>query len=150
MVIVYGILIFLLGALIGAAGYKALSISATEQKQLNEKVKENEEALSQYKLDVAKHLDDSAKLLEQMNTTCQAAMKQMEESTKLLNKATEDDKPDMPFFDQETQEHLAKSITLQDSNKNKIQEVTNTEPPLDYSNKASGLFDDSKQSVTKS
>lgn len=150
MTIVLGIIILLVGALIGALGFKFFSTSATEQKQLNEKVKESENVLAQYKLDVAKHLEDSAKLLEQMNSSCQAAMKQMEESTKLLNKATVEDKPEMPFFDEETQEHLTKTIALREANQHKQPEALTTEPPLDYSDKASGLFDDSKQPVTNS
>lgn len=150
MAIILGILIFIVGALAGVLGFKLFSASATEQKQLTEKVKENEQILTQYKLDVAKHLEDSAQLLQQMNSTCQAAMKQMEESTQLLNKATTEDTSDMPFFDEETQAHLAKSIALNETNKEETPEIASTEPPLDYSGKASGLFDDTKQPVTNS
>ena len=150
MTIIFGIIIFFAGTLIGALGFKLFSVSAVEQKELTEKAEQNEQALSQYKLDVAKHLDDSTTLLKQMNESCQAAMKQMEESTELLNKATTDDTTDMPFFSEETQAHLAEAISLRKPQAPKATAANSTEPPLDYSGEASGLFKDTTQPVTKS
>lgn len=150
MTIIFGIIIFFIGTLIGALGFKLFSASALEQKELAEKAEQNEQVLSQYKLDVAKHLDDSATLLKQMNDSCQAAMKQMEESTELLNKATINETNDMPFFSEETQEHLAKTINLRKADSAKTTTTNTTEPPLDYSGEASGLFKDTTQTVTNS
>ncbi len=86
-----------------------LSSSNQERRKLSEQVSKSEAALSQYKLDVADHLASSANLLEQMNETCQTAMKQMEESTQLLQQVTANDVDGMPFFSQETQDQLAQT-----------------------------------------
>ncbi|WP_448245423.1 YhcB family protein [Thalassotalea agariperforans] len=149
MTVVFIILGFIAGIIAGAFGFKMLASSAIEQKQLAEKVASSEKALAQYKLDVAEHLDNSASLLAQMNNTCQAAMKQMEESTQLLKQATPLDMSTMPFFSKETQEQLAETVSLRHKKESNEPPVCITEPPLDYSGQATGLFDDKKQPVTK-
>lgn len=141
------IVLLLVGAVIGFFASKFLSASEKENKRLSAQVNESENALNQYQQDVAEHLENSAKLLEQMNNTCQTAMKQMEQSTALLQRATPTDKDVMPFFSQETQEQLAKTVKLRHKKAEKVEENV-TEPPLDYSGNPSGLFDDKKQSVT--
>lgn len=148
MTVVFTIITFIVGVILGAIGFKMFASSAVEQQQLAEKAESNEKALAQYKLDVAEHLDNSAVLLEQMNSTCQAAMKQMQESTQLLNKATPADMTTMPFFSKETQEQLAETVQLRHKKENIADKVSPTEPPLDYSGKASGLFEDKTQPVT--
>ena len=127
---------------------KISSTSSQEHKKLAEQASQSEEDLAQYKLDVAKHLDSSAKLLEQMNSTCQTAMKQMAESTTLLQQATPTESIHMPFFSKETQEQLAETVTLRHQKKTALTSERITEAPLDYSNNPSGLFVDKKQSVT--
>lgn len=148
MNVVIGLCIFIAGALIGFLANKMLSASSKENRKLTEQAGQNEVALTQYKNDVAVHLDSSAKLLEQMNSTCQTAMKQMEESTKLLQQATPVESEAMPFFSKETQEQLAQTVTLRHQKKETRSEEAITEAPLDYSGNPSGLFDDKKQSVT--
>lgn len=146
MSVILGIIIFVVGAVIGALAVKFLSASSIEQKELKEKVDRSEAALDEYKKEVAVHLDDSAKLLAQMNETCKAAMQQMEKSTKLLQQATPDDVSGMPFFSKETQEQLAKTVSLRKKESTIDDNVS--EPPLDYSEKSSGLFVEKKQTVT--
>lgn len=147
MDIVIGLIVFIAGTLAGFFANRFLSASHQEQQKLAEQASESESALVQYKLDVAEHLDSSTKLLEQMNSTCKSAMNQMEQSTKLLQQATPSDEA-MPFFSKETQEQLAQTVNLRhDKREPKAPEAV-TEPPLDYSGNPSGLFDDSKQSVT--
>ncbi|WP_206485179.1 DUF1043 family protein [Thalassotalea sp. G2M2-11] len=149
MNIVIGIIIFAVGALVGFVANKMFSANEQEQKQLAEKANQSEATLAQYKLDVAEHLDNSTQLLEQMNATCQKAMKQMEQSTKLLQQATPDESDVMPFFSKETQEQLAQTVALRHTKKAiRQQEGAITEPPLDYSGESSGLFADMKQPVT--
>jgi len=148
MNIVIGIIIFAVGALVGFIANKMLSASTQEAKQLAEKANQSEASLAQYKLDVAEHLDHSTQLLEQMNETCQKAMKQMEQSTQLLQQATPVEGEAMPFFSKETQEQLAQTVALRHQKEERKRDVTITEPPLDYSGEASGLFDDKKQPVT--
>ena len=145
---VMSIVLLLVGGAIGFAAGRFLSSSAKEAKELAEKANESESALAQYKQDVAEHLDNSAKLLAQMNDTCQNAMAQMEASTKLLQQATPSEKSAMPFFSQETQEQLAQTVNLRHEKKEQIEQTEMTEAPLDYSGNPSGLFDDKKQSVT--
>lgn len=150
MSIVFGVILFFIGTIIGALTFKMFSKSSTEHKQLAEKAEKNEVALAQYKLDVAEHLDNSMALLNQMNTTCSAAMQQMEESTKLLQQATPVDISSMPFFSKETQEQLAQTVNLRHQKSERTSDTTISEPPLDYSGEASGLFDDKKHPVTNS
>lgn len=150
MSIVFGVILFFIGTIIGALTFKMFSRSSTEHKQLAEKAEKNEVALAQYKLDVAEHLDNSMALLNQMNTTCSAAMQQMEESTKLLQQATPVDISSMPFFSKETQEQLAQTVNLRHQKSERTSDTTISEPPLDYSGEASGLFDDKKHPVTNS
>jgi len=154
MSIVIGVIIFAVGALVGFFANKMLSASSQESKKLAEKASQSEASLAQYKVDVAEHLDHSTQLLKQMNDTCQKAMKQMEESTSLLQQATPSHNEGMPFFSKETQEQLAQTVALRhDQEARKTKEARKiesqfTEPPLDYSGQASGLFADSKQTVT--
>ena len=148
MSVVFTVISFFVGIIIGALSFKLFGASAIEQKKLAEKAEKSEAALAQYKLDVAEHLDNSANFLAQMNATCQAAMKQMEQSTKLLQQATPVDLTSMPFFSRETQEQLAQTVSLRHGSNERKVEPALTEAPLDYSGKASGLFPDKKQAVT--
>ena len=147
MTVVMTIALLVIGAVIGFIAGRFLSTSAKENKQLAEKASKSEAALAQYQTDVAEHLEDSAKLLEQMNNTCQKAMQQMEQSTALLQRATPSEDDAMPFFSQETQEQLAQTVKLRHEKKDNV-EAARSEAPLDYSGNPSGLFDDKKQSVT--
>lgn len=146
MSVILGIVIFVVGIVIGALAVKFLATSSIEQKELKEKIEKSEAALNEYKKEVAEHLDNSAKLLSQMNSTCQAAMQQMEKSTKLLQQATPEDVTGMPFFSKETQEQLAKTASLRKREKTADDNIE--QAPLDYSNESSGLFVDKKQTVT--
>ena len=146
---VISVVLLLVGGIVGFLAGRFFSQSNQENKKLNEQVSQKESALAQYKLDVAEHLDSSSKLLEKMNETCQNAMQQMEESTKLLKQATPTESSAMPFFSQETQEQLAQTVSLRHEKRESVSEKEPvTEPPLDYSGNPSGLFADKKQSVT--
>lgn len=146
MSIILSVIVFVIGAIVGALAVRFLATSSIEQKELREKVEKSEFALHEYKGEVAEHLDNSAKLLSQMNETCQAAMQQMEKSTKLLQQATPKDVTAMPFFSKETQEQLAETVNLRRREKSADDNIS--EPPLDYSAESSGLFVDKKQTVT--
>lgn len=148
MNVVIGLVIFIIGGLSGFFANRLLSNTSQEQRKLAEQVNKSEAALDQYKLDVAEHLSSSAKLLEQMNGTCQTAMKQMQESTQLLQKATTAEVEGMPFFSEETQQQLAQTATLRHQKRESTATPSYTEPPLDYSGNPSGLFADQKQKVT--
>ena len=145
MTVVSALIIFVVGAIVGFFANHFLSSSSQEQRKLSEQVSKSEASLSQYKLDVADHLESSANLLDQMNNTCQTAMKQMEESTQLLQRVTTNDVEGMPFFSQETQDQLAQTAGLRHPKRAAKQVESNTEAPLDYSGEASGLFIDQKQ-----
>ena len=119
MTILSGLLIFIIGAVAGFIANKFFSASSQNQQKLAEKVNHSETALEQYKLDVAEHLDSSAKLLEQMNSTCKIAMEQMAQSTKLLQQATPEESVAMPFFSKETQEQLAQTVNLRHNKEDK-------------------------------
>jgi len=148
MNVVIGLIIFIVGGIAGFIANRFLSASNQEHKALEEQANQSEMALAQYKQDVAEHLDSSAKLLDQMNETCQTAMAQMAQSTKLLQQATPEESEIMPFFSKETQEQLAKTVSLRHQKRSSESEQAVTEPPLDYSGNPSGLFADKKQSVT--
>lgn len=150
MTIISSLLIFIFGALTGFFINKQFGASSLQQQKLSEQASKSVSALEQYKIDVAEHLDSSAKLLEQMNNTCQTAMEQMARSTLLLQQATIDESVAMPFFSKETQEQLAQTVSLRHNKNTRKEDAEVTEPPLDYSNNPSGLFDDRKQSVTNS
>jgi len=148
MDVVIALVIFIIGGTGGFFANRLLSSTSQEQRKLAEQVNKSEAALDQYKLDVAEHLSSSAKLLDQMNNTCQTAMKQMQESTQLLQKATTVDVEGMPFFSAETQQQLAQTATLRHQKRTDEVPEALTEPPLDYSGNPSGLFADKKQKVT--
>ncbi|MBL4941852.1 MAG: YhcB family protein [Colwellia sp.] len=148
MTVVIALIVFVVGAVVGFLANHFLSSSNQEQRKLAEQANKSEAALSQYKLDVADHLESSAKLLDKMNNTCQTAMKQMEESTQLLQRATTNETEGMPFFSSETQEQLAQTAGLRHP-KRAVKEVeSSTEAPLDYSGEASGLFVDQQPQDT--
>jgi uncharacterized membrane-anchored protein YhcB (DUF1043 family) len=144
------IALLVVGAIAGFVAGKFMSASATENKKLASQISESKAAHAQYKLDVAEHLENSKTLVEQMNVTCQKAMQQMEQSTKLLQQATPVESDAMPFFSKETQEQLAQTVSLRHSKSDKPEKIDTNEPPLDYSGEASGLFADKKQTVTNS
>ena len=75
-------------------------------------------------------------------------MKQMQESTLLLQKATTVEAEGMPFFSAETQQQLAQTATLRHQKRTDDTAEALTEAPLDYSGNPSGLFADQKQKVT--
>jgi uncharacterized membrane-anchored protein YhcB (DUF1043 family) len=142
MTVVTALIVFAIGAIVGFIANHFLSSSNQEQRKLAEQVNKSEAALSQYKLDVADHLESSAKLLDKMNNTCQTAMIQMKESTQLLQRATTSETEGMPFFSQETQEQLAQTAGLRHAKRDNKSAEPSTEAPLDYSGEASGLFID--------
>jgi len=148
MNVVIALVIFIIGGIGGFFATRLLSNTSQEQRKLAEQVNKSEAALEQYKLDVAEHLASSATLLDQMNNTCQTAMKQMQESTQLLQKATTVEAEGMPFFSAETQQQLAQTATLRHQKRSTETMEAITEPPLDYSGNPSGLFADQKQKVT--
>ena len=148
MTVLSALIVFVVGAIVGFFANHFLSSTNQEQRKLSEQVSKSEAALSQYKLDVADHLESSANLLDQMNNTCQTAMKQMEESTQLLQQVTTSDADGMPFFSQETQDQLAQTAGLRHPKRTAKQVELNTEAPLDYSGEASGLFIDQEQQDT--
>lgn len=148
MDVVIALVIFIIGGTGGFFANRLLSTSSQEQRKLAEQANKSEAALEQYKLDVAEHLASSAKLLDQMNNTCQTAMTQMQESTLLLQKATTVDVDGMPFFSAETQQQLAQTATLRHQKRASDTHEKITEAPLDYSGNPSGLFADQKQKVT--
>lgn len=142
MSVVSALIIFILGLIIGFFSNQFLSSSNQERRKLSEQVSKSEAALSQYKVDVADHLASSASLLDQMNNTCQTAMKQMEESTQLLQRVTTNDTDGMPFFSQETQDQLTQTVGLRHPKRSAKEAESTTQAPLDYSGEASGLFVD--------
>ncbi|AZQ85805.1 DUF1043 family protein [Colwellia sp. Arc7-635] len=150
MNVVLGLSLFIVGAIIGFFANRTLFSSAQQTKKLAAKASQSESELAQYKLDVAEHLGNSAKLLEQMNSTCQTAMAQMAQSTQLLQQATPENIESMPFFSKETQEQLAQTVSLRHNKDERKGDVEISEAPLDYSGAPSGLFDDKKHSVTNS
>lgn len=153
--IVVGIISLIVGAAVGYS-FRAMSEQGETQKALTDKLMQSESALVNYKQEVAEHLDRSAKLLSQMNETCQVAMQQMEQSTKLLQQATPTELVDAPFFATETTQQLAETAEMRNAlrrQRKKESVVSFEQPPLDYSTGASGLFADqkaSKQAVTNS
>ena len=148
MNVVLGFGLFIVGAIVGFFAKQMLSSSAQETQKLAAKASQSKAELAQYKIDVAEHLESSAKLLEQMNSTCQTAMTQMAQSTQLLQQATPENIESMPFFSKETQEQLAQTVNLRHNKTLRKNDETVSEPPLDYSGAPSGLFDDKKHSVT--
>jgi len=147
MNIVISLIIFIAGIITGFLVNRYLSNASQAQRKLIVQASKSEASLEQYKLDVADHLESSAKLLDQMNSTCQAAMNQMQRSTQILQKATPVESDIMPFFSEETIEQLAQTANLRHEKRNETSE-TISEAPLDYSGNPSGLFIDKKQSVT--
>jgi hypothetical protein len=147
--LVVAITTFIIGAIVGYIAHKFLSSSAKVEQSLTEQVHKSEQALTQYKQNVAEHLEQSATLLAQMNETCQKAMQQMEQSTQLLKKATPDINTPMPFFSAETQQQLAETAAKRHPKRSqKVESETISQPPLDYSMGSSGLFVDQQQTVT--
>ncbi len=148
MNLVIALALLMTGLIIGFFANRFFSNTSQEQRKLAEQVDKSDAALNQYKLDVADHLANSAKLLEQMNATCQTAMKQMEQSTQLLQKASATDAEGVPFFSRETEQQLAQTAGLRHQKRDTEKQEQLTEAPLDYSDNPSGLFDDKKHSVT--
>lgn len=146
MDILINVIIFLVGLGVGFVAVKFFSSSSKEQQKLTQQAAENESALEQYKKDVAEHLTSSAKLLDDMNTTCKTAMDQMAKSTALLQKATPDETVTVPFFSKEIQEELAQTVNQRKQSTAKNEEIT--EAPRDYSGQPSGLLSSEKQTVT--
>lgn len=148
MDIIIALVVFIVGGLCGFFAARSLNSTDEEQTKLTKQLNKSEDALEQYKSDVAEHLSNSAKLLDQMNDTCQTAMKQMQESTQLLQAATTAEVESVPFFSAETEEGLAKTAAIRDQKRESEAIQLATNPPLDYSGDPSGIFSDQKQKVT--
>ena len=140
---------FIVGIIIGFILFKLMGSSSVESSKLTGQVNQSQQALENYKSEVAQHLDTSAQLLEQMHSTCKDAIAQMAQSTKLLQEATPEENASMPFFSEETQEQLAQTVQLRNGDSERKEDVKITEAPLDYSGSRSGLLNTSTQNVTK-
>ncbi|WP_371188072.1 ZapG family protein [Thalassotalea maritima] len=135
-----------IGLLVGVLMRKQLSASEQQLKQMQQQVEQSEQSLQQYQQDVASHLENSTQLLSQMQQACSAAMVQMEQSTRLLDRANQRTS-DMPFFSAEADAHLRANPEA--SKRTVRSSVTDlTEAPRDYADDPSGLFGDEKQVVT--
>lgn len=139
-----------IGIAIGAVGgfFIAKQLSASEQdvQRLELEAEKNQSTLEEYRKEVAAHLTSSSALLTQMNDACKSAMEQMEKSTLLLSKVSEEPVKN-PFFSEEAEQHMRENPTVSKATRaRKHEELTHA--PLDYANQPSGLFNDSKQIVT--
>lgn len=148
MDVIITLVIFIVGAAGGFFAARFLPATTQDQSKLTEQLNKSESALEQYKLDVAEHLSSSANLLEQMNVTCQTAMKQMQESTQLLQAATTAEVETMPFFSAETEAELAKTAAIRDQKRASESIELAKDAPLDYSGNPSGLFVDQSQKTS--
>lgn len=148
MDILIALIVFIVGAGAGFFATQYFSTNSSQQQKMAKEAKIKEDAFSQYKQDVAEHLENSAQLLEQMNNTCTTAMAQMERSTQLLQQATPSDSEHLPYFSKETHEQLAETFDLR--HQEKAKEAVRTSAPRDYSGDASGLLSQEKQTVTNS
>lgn len=149
MDIIINLIIFIAGLAIGIFIQKSLSSSTEQSTATEEKLTKREQELTQYKLNVAEHLDDSAALLKKMNETCQVAMAQMEKSTELLQRATPEKSSDeLPFFSEEITADLTTTASLRRPAAGNSSDHDLTEAPKDYSDDPSGLFKGEKQTVT--
>lgn len=143
MSVVIGLGIFIIGVLVGFILNK-LVFNSSQEKEILVKAKQTEASLTQYKKDVAEHLNSSAALLAKMNETCQTAMAQMSKSTELLQQATPEPTENIPYFSQETHDEIQETIALRPKDSDKKSDYAITEPPLDYSGNGSGLFNSEK------
>ncbi|MBH0087589.1 YhcB family protein [Pseudoalteromonas sp. NSLLW218] len=126
LVAIVAVVAFFIGAFVTKKQFK--------QDELKEQAEQAENALEQYRQDVADHLANTGKLVNKMKENYDQLLSHVEETNQLLledrNKA-----PAEPFFSKETTEQLQASLKERSSDRSSA-----AAQPADYVSGESGLF----------
>ncbi|TMP08762.1 DUF1043 domain-containing protein [Pseudoalteromonas sp. S3178] len=126
LVVITAVVAFFIGAFVTKKQFK--------QDELKEQAEQAENALEQYRQDVADHLASTGKLVNKMKENYDQLLSHVEETNQLLledrNKA-----PAEPFFSKETTEQLQASLKERQCDRSNAQAQ-----PADYVSGESGLF----------
>ena len=126
LVVITAVVAFFIGAFVTKKQFK--------QDELKEQAEQAENALEQYRQDVADHLANTGKLVNKMKENYDQLLSHVEETNQLLledrNKA-----PAEPFFSKETTEQLQASLKERQCDRSNAQAQ-----PADYVSGESGLF----------
>ena len=126
LIVIAAVVAFFIGAFVTKKQFK--------QDELKEQAEQAENALEQYRQDVADHLANTGKLVNKMKENYDQLLSHVEETNQLLledrNKA-----PAEPYFSKETTEQLQASLKERRSDRSSAEAQ-----PADYVSGESGLF----------
>ena len=126
LIVIAAVVAFFIGAFVTKKQFK--------QDELKEQAEKAENALEQYRQDVADHLANTGKLVNKMKENYDQLLSHVEETNQLLledrNKA-----PAEPYFSKETTEQLQASLKERRSDRSSA-----AAQPADYVSGESGLF----------
>ena len=126
LIVIVAVVAFFIGAFVTKKQFK--------QDELKEQAEQAENALEQYRQDVADHLANTGKLVNKMKENYDQLLSHVEETNQLLledrNKA-----PAEPYFSKETTEQLQASLKERRSDRSSAEAQ-----PADYVSGESGLF----------
>jgi uncharacterized membrane-anchored protein YhcB (DUF1043 family) len=105
-----------------------------KQGELEQQAVQAQNALEQYRQDVADHLANTGKLVSKMKANYDQLLKHVEETNQLLL-SDKNDTPPEPYFSKETTEQLQASLKERQSDRSSAQAQ-----PADYVSGETGLF----------
>lgn len=126
LIVITAVVAFFVGAFVTKKQFK--------QDELKEQAEQAQNALEQYRQDVADHLASTGKLVNKMKENYDQLLSHVEQTNQLLL----DDKsktPSEPFFSKETTEQLQASLKEREIDRSSAQAQ-----PADYVSGESGLF----------
>ncbi|MBQ4798325.1 YhcB family protein [Pseudoalteromonas sp. MMG006] len=126
LVVITAVVAFFIGAFVTKKQFK--------QDELKEQAEQAENALEQYRQDVADHLASTGKLVNKMKDNYDQLLSHVEETNQLLLE-DRDKTPAEPFFSKETTEQLQASLKERQCDRSNAQAQ-----PADYVSGESGLF----------
>jgi uncharacterized membrane-anchored protein YhcB (DUF1043 family) len=131
LIVIIAVAAFFIGAFVTKKQFK--------QDKLEEQAEQAQNALEQYRQDVADHLANTGKLVNKMKENYDQLLSHVEETNQLLLE-DRNPTPSEPFFSKETTEQLQASLKERQSDRSSAQAQ-----PTDYVSGESGLFVDKKK-----
>ena len=130
----------LVGVICLAAGFvagKLYTEKALNQANMQQQIEDSKREMIQYKEEVSSNLGATQKLMEDMKVNYDNLVKQMDHTTKLLEKPRVA-APTIPYFGFDATEQLLSTSTRREESKRRKE--SSESQPSDYSDGSSGLF----------
>ncbi|MGM0525317.1 MAG: YhcB family protein [Pseudomonadota bacterium] len=143
---IIGVLLVIVGAIIGFFVAR-FWLSSGSSGELENQVEQSQKQLADYQREVAEHFATANALVEQLADTQSKLQNYLNQSSELLQQHGVQN--DLPFFSEDTMRQLRVANTVNKDYRSGQQTDTAEQAPRDYTEKRSGLFQQSDESPAK-